>query len=115
MLAGNLHRLLAVTGRKHGVAVLPQIGHDGLPQRILILSNQYGLSPAQLRSLLDMLGGLRLLRHGREVDAEVGATVEFTLQADVAAALLHDAVDHAEAQPRPFAQRLGGKKWLEDA
>src|SRR5471030_2261100 len=58
---------------------------------------------------------LRLLLHLRQVNPEGGASGGLAVDADMAAALFDDPVTGGQAQSRPLAHALGGKKWLERA
>ena len=55
----------------------------------------------------------RRLGGQRQVDAERGPATRLALHLDAAAALLHDAVDHRQAQAGPLADLLCREKRLE--
>jgi len=49
----------------------------------------------------------------RQVDAQRGALADFGVDANLAARLLDEAVDHRQAEPGALADRLGGEERLE--
>src|SRR5580658_5564348 len=74
-----------------------------------------------LRSRGDFSGGFDIaewLCHGLnpwQANPECRAVSQFAVDRNTPSALLHDAIDHRESQPRSFTRFLGREEWLEDS
>src|SRR5947207_7188718 len=51
----------------------------------------------------------------RKINIEACAATELALDCDVSAALLHDAIDRGQSEPRPLPLLLGSEERLENA
>src|SRR5207248_11557166 len=57
----------------------------------------------------------RIVVTRRQVEPHGGSVPELAVELDMAARLLHEAVDHAQAEPAAGAGPLRGVEWLEGA
>src|SRR5205807_2134273 len=80
---------------------------------VLVFRKENGFAaaagPGQRR--LDRI--LRILDSG-QIDLEGGSLAGFAVHPDAAAALLDDAIDGRESEPRPLARLFRGEEGLED-
>ena len=108
-------RRRAVVCLDHLIAEASQAAAQDLAQARVVLDEENGLRASrQLRLDRRREGGvLRRILGLRQVDADARPPVGLAVELDVAARLLDEAVDHAEAEARPGADRLGGEERLE--
>src|SRR6185312_12970152 len=91
-----------------------ELAHDAGPHLRIVLDHEHTLGATRGGDGLadDRLG--RGAGMARQVDPERGPPVDLAGDADMAARLADEAIDHAEAEARALARRLGGEEGLED-
>jgi len=113
---GDAHRVGPVARLEHRVPVFPEDIAREHPHQVLVLDEEDGfMTPGR-----DGRRHIRFLLCGQgfvtgEVDLERRPPVAFAVHPDVSVALLDDAVDGGQAEPRPLSLFLGGEKRIEKA
>ena len=119
MLLQIVQGLDAVPGLDHGVAVIPEAADGQVPHDILVLDDQHAFDPVLSDGvaawLRDVTSRCSPATASGQVDLEDAPLARLTVDPDVPAALLHDAVDGRQAETGALSHRLGGEEGLEDA
>jgi len=107
---------VSVAGFEDAIATAGEGFADELADRLFVLDQKDSFGSAG-RGERDWVGagGSAGFVDAWKINRESGAAAEFTLNEDVAAALLDDAVNGGESKAGAFAFFFGGKKRLEDA
>src|SRR5262249_36513094 len=110
----HLDRLDGVGSGVRGVAEAAQLRDDVLAHQPVVLDHQDGLAAAFGQSGRHTYGiAVALLAGARQVDLDGRAVTFLAVDLDVAARLLDQPVDHAEAETGALADLLGGEERLE--
>src|ERR1017187_6914516 len=111
----HLNRLFGAFRLQHVIPVALQKNTRQFAQIGFVLRDQNRLAPSCRR-----FGGMQFMRPAsrsfrrRQIDAERAAASRFTRYLNASTALLHNPVHRRQSEPRAYAHRLGGEKWLED-
>jgi len=107
-------RHLGILRFDHFVAECPQRGSRISPYHRLVLHHQHRLLAPHRRNGLRLSGIGRRVLHPGQIDLERRPAPHLAVDFDVAAALLHDAMDRRQPQSSPFTNSLGGEERFED-
>src|SRR5262245_13172017 len=115
MAGYNLHRLLAVRCRQHGVAASRKRRTSEFQYICAVFNKKDGFSAAGRRSGAGggAVGGRSLA--ARQINLETRAVANLAINLDMPAALLDDAVNRRQAKPGALADFLGRKKRFKNA
>ena len=111
-------RGVAVGGLERGVAQRLERGQAGFAHRGFVLDDEHGLAIERARELaaLGLAGDLARLRGARgagQVELDRGAFALFGIEREMAARLLEEAEDLAEAEAGALADLLGGEEGID--
>ena len=107
-------RVVGVFRFQNAVAEIFQHIDRGRPHFVVVFDHENAFGAALRWRRLDFDKDVFRLPAARQVDSDGRAAAELAVQFDVAARLLHEAMHHAQAEPRAFSGRLGGEKGLKD-
>src|SRR5580704_10616835 len=112
---GDFQRMIAAAGFQYRViAVLQEIASQGT-ERLLVFHEQNGLGSAEdlngVAARSNLQGGLI---DARKINFKHRPLPWFTVGPDVAATLLHDAIDSRQAEACASAKLFGGEKRFEE-
>ena len=112
VLLQKSQRDVGILGCLDAVAPARQHVDDGTPDILAVLDHEDALRAAHRAAGVGLLLGHRVFGPG-QVELHAGALPDRAVDADVTVRLAHEAVDHAEPQPRAFSVALGREEGIE--